>query len=353
MARPYNPLAFIVIYLMALFGFMGTVSAGVSQPLALPLYNTQATAMDSDYFELQQATTQMEAKNYTEALNHLEKAIEKNPISLMASYNQGLCYLELARTSTQRGAMKSYLNASERAFLRAQSLNPDLLVTYFKLGKVALIQKNFDGAKHYYVSALEIDPENAVLHFNLAGVYDEQHDYDEAILHYKRAIEIDGHFIYAYNNLGLIYEASQKLDLAESVYRQALEKDQKYNYARLNLGNLYAEQGRFREAKRLYKRALIYEPENAWAHLYLGNIYFQNDDYAKAADAYQASIERNPDYATTYYLHAVSLNRLQRYDEALISSLKYLSVSPQGRYTQSILSLILSLKLHQADAKEK
>ncbi len=325
--------------------------AGALNSPSLPEYSTQQSAESSDFFQLQEATRLMDAKNYEEALIYLEEAIEINPISLMASYNQGVCHLELARTSTESSTVLAELQAAEEAFLRAQSLNPDMLANYFKLGKISLIQKDYDKAKQYYQNALDIDPENTVLHFNLAGVYDEQAQYDEAVVHYKRSIELDKSFIYAYNNLGLIYEATQKLDLAEDLYRKALKENPKYNYARLNLGNLYAEQGRFREAKRLYRKALVYEPDNAWAHLYLGNVYFQNDNFSRAASAYQASIERNPNYATTYYLHAVSLKRLERYDEALISSLKYMAIAPQGRYSRNVMSLILSLKIQQADAK--
>ena len=347
-------LTILLVSLMTL-GILPYNSADAFPQIApsIPHYDSQQIiAHTSEMPSLDRASRLMNNQRYEEALLLLNHAIDRNPTSLVAVYNHGVCHFELAKNSTQPEKTLKHLAAAEESFMRAQTLNPRIIVIYYKLGKIALVQKQYEKARKQYQNALDVEPDNAVTHFNIAGVYDEEQRFNQAIVHYKKAIELDKDFIYAYNNLGLIYEAVKLPKEAESVYKKALERQESYNYARLNLGNLYAEQGKLDAAEKMYQQALKYEPENAWAHLYLGNIYFQNDEYEKAAASYRQSIERNPQYSTTYYLHAVSLSRLKRYDEALLSSLKYLNLEPHGRFSQQVLALILDLKLHQAGVQK-
>ncbi len=342
----------LMVCLLTVITLAGMADAKPVTSHSLPLYDVQENARDTAYHELHQATELIGAHHCTEAIPHLEAAVEKSPTNLMALFNLGACHYDLAREAKNRTEFDAHLVQAENAFVRVQSLNADLLMTYFRLGKIALTRNDFEQAEHYYRAALEIAPDNAVLHFNLAGVYDEQKRYDEAIAHYKRSIELSPDFVFAYNNLGLVYEILKDTNQAEKVYKAALKKNRSYNFARLNLGNLYAEQGKYRTARKLYEEALQYEPENAWAHLYLGNVYFQTDDLENASREYQASIERNPGYATAYYLQAVTLHRLQRYDESLIAGLKYMSLAPQGRYSQEIMALIIGIKMKHAGVSE-
>lgn len=315
---------------------------------------------ESPYYALDKATRLLDNKQYAEAIAVLTPTLEKDPVNLFTNFNLGLCYMELANLSIEKAATDgsesrkartiALLKKSEFFFRRVQNLNPELSVSYFKLGKISLLLNESAQAEAYYKEGIEMNPENAALEFNLARVYDQREAYEQALHHYNRAIALDPNFIYAYNNMGLILESQKKYKEAEKAYKTALQKDPEYNFARLNLGNLYAELDRLAEAKQLYLETLRREPGNSWAHLYLGNVYFVSADFVNASKEYKLATQLNPDFSTAYYLLAISLSKQERLDEAIHASLQYMNLEPEGRYSEQLKHLIVALKLHKSGA---
>lgn len=302
---------------------------------------------ESEYVGLSQSSALMGKGQYAQALPYLLEVVEKNPINIIGQFNLGTAYLELAKQAPLRAEQAIYLTQAQQAFERVQDLNPDLTLTYFKLGKIALMRGDLGAAKTYYKTGIAIEPGNAALLFNLARVYDQAGERDDAMKYYLLTLEKDPRFIYAYNNLALMYEEKQDFKNAEKLYKQALKKDKKYNLARLNLGNLHAANGRYDTARKLFEEAKAYEPDNAWVYFYLGNMHLRMSNYDEAVSAYNKAVELNPNHATTYYLLAVSLTRLKRMDEALQASLHYVQLAPDGEFSKEMKSLIMAVKLSQ------
>ena len=308
----------------------------------------------SVYYTLDEASSLITQKQYAEAIRLLNGAAERDPVNIFIHFNLGFCYLEMAKIAQENGSQQRVighksrvevlLSKAEYHFQRVQNLNPDLSVSYFKLGKIALMLNDSDKAIAYYKDGLELEPESAPLAFNLGRVYDQQNKPEKAIEMYQRAIKMDARFVYAYNNLGLLYEGQKNFSSAEKVYMSALKQDPSYNYARLNLGNLYAELGKLPEARHQYEEAIRIEPSNSWAHLYLGNVQFLSGNYQAATRSYQASIALNPEFSTAYYLLAVSLSKQQKLDEAMSASLQYMNLEPDGKYSEQLRGLIGSMK---------
>lgn len=318
-------------------------AGGVDSPVG-PMFNAARMVQHTEYFDLQEASTLINEEKFPQAIPFLKAAIEKSPTNLLAHFNLGFCYMEWAKRTAHKADRAKLLTLAEDALLRAESLNNRYPITYFKLGKVALLEDNLDKAEQYYLRGLSIEPDNAGLLFNLAGIYDQENRAELAMEYYQKAIAADPEFAFAYNNLGLLYERMKRYDEAEAAYQTALQKDATYLYAQLNLGNLYAEQDRMNDAELAYQKVLRLDPKDPWAHMYLGNIYLKRGDYEKAAKFYELSTRLNPEYATTYYLLAVTLERLQRYDDALSMGLHYLRLSPQGEFSPEVKSLVISLK---------
>ena len=340
--------------LIAGLALTGLVFASFSAPeaktlkhLALRTAHKNTVSSLAELDRMRQGSDHMAAGDYASAIALWTKAVEKDPVNIVVTYNLAYAYYQMAMQTRDRAEALRLLDESEAAFQRVQTLNPELDVVYFKLGKIALVKGDDMQAAAYYRLGLQYDPGNAALQFNLARVYDQLQDYGNAITHYEKAIALDPEFKYAYNNLGLIHELRGSKAAAEKAYLAALKQDPAYNFARLNLGNLYADMDRLPEAKKLYLEALKLEPDNAYAHLYLGNAYFMTAEFDEAVRHYRISITRKPDNASAYYLLAISLSKLNRADEAMAAGMQYMALDPNGRFADEIQDLIISLKLQQ------
>ncbi len=298
----------------------------------------------SSYYSTQVGSRYADAGQYTQAIPYFVKAVESNPASVLNQYNLGYSDMALAEQSASESEKAQMLFQAEWAMQRARDLNPDMTLTYFKLGKLAIERGDYSAATQYYKEGTENNPENAALWFNLGAAYEKIKDPEQAEQAYLKAIEQNPKFVYAHNNLGLLYEQTNRVAQAEEVYKKALDAMPDYNFARLNLGSLLQSLGRTDEAKLYYREALKYEPDNPWAYLYLGNIDYTQGNYQEALEAYNKAISLNPSYPTTYYLACLTLQKLNRTDEALANGLHYINLAPGGAFSQEAGELIMTLK---------
>ncbi|MBY0403903.1 MAG: tetratricopeptide repeat protein [Cyanobacteria bacterium] len=309
-----------------------------------PKQNPMVMLEHSEFYDLQVAIQYIEKKAYSKALPLLKRAREKAPTNILVLYHLGTSYLEMAKTASSLETKEAYLASAKEVFNRVESINPDLDWVYYKLGKIALMENKPAKAEEIYKAGLKIDPNNAGLYFNLAGLYDQNDDTDQAIFYYQQAILKDPDFVFAYNNIGLLLEKKHQWDEAERAYQLVLKYDPQYHFAKINLGNLYAEKGKVDEAQALYLEVLTQNPDDSWAHLYLGNVYLKKGMTEKAALSYKRSTETNPSYAPAYYLLAMSLEKANRYEEALGAAETYLKLSPNGAFRKEVTALLGTLK---------
>lgn len=306
---------------------------------------------NSQYFELEVGSKLADQEKYSEAVVHFRKAVEQEPTNLMAQYNLGYSLMALYN-QVPADQKQAVLDEAERAFLRVRDLNPNLTLTYFKLGKLAMLTEDYQRAAEYYRSGVENNPDNFTLAFNLANACEKNGNLDKAEKAYLLAIEINPKFVYAHNNLGLLYEKQEQYEKAELVYREAIRQVPDYTYARLNLANMLQTSGRLEEAEGMYKKTIEYEADNGWAYLYLGNTYYRLGRYEQAVNAYNKAIELNPDYPTTYYLMSLALHKLNRLDEALAQGLHYIQLAPNGAFSQEAGTLVLTIQQSKTQAKK-
>ncbi len=344
--RPYLVVLMTATAILSAF-FMPVLAHSV-QTTGVAQLQTEARMAQSDVILMDRASKMIEQDRFEQAIPLLDNAVSINPVNILALYNLAYCHYELAKVQTDSKQTIAHLRRAEMLFERVQNLNPNFILTYFKLGKIALLLQEPEKAAAYYRMGLEYEPGNAALIFNLARIYDTGNQSDMALAYYQKALDIDPDFIYAYNNMGLLYEQKKDYRSAEKAYQAALKKDKTYNYARLNLGNLYSTLNRPEEARGLFKEALKYEPDNAWAHLYLGNQYIVEENYQQAVNHYYRFTKIEPDYALVYYLLALSLSKLERYDEAMTASQRYIDLEPEGPHSTELRGFIVALKIQQA-----
>ena len=283
------------------------------------------------------------------ALAYFRKAYEMNPTSALAAYSLGYTLMQVAEQTPSAQLKQAYRAQAEWSLLRARDLNPELTLTYFKLGTLALMREDSQTAMEYYQSGVDANPENASLHFNLAAAAEKLNNLPKAEAAYREVIRLNPDFVYAYNNLGLILERSHRMEEAEAVYRAALKADPDYNFARLNLGSLLQSEGRTEEAQAMYQESVKLDPKNAWGYFYLGNSYYRQGEFEAALNAYNQSIALNPKYAPAYYLVSLTLQKLNREDEALKRGMQYIHLAPDGAFSQEAGEMVMTLKQSHHD----
>lgn len=304
----------------------------------------------SEYHQLGVAGDLWRQQRYEDAVSKLVEAVEINPTHLLIRYSIAQLHYEAALAAEANSPQQAqrFLQAKTE-FERLSSLSPDLaLAAAFKLGRIAQLQGNSHLAEQHYQAALAISPQQPALYLSLATLYDEQQRMAEAIAAYEKAIALAPDQPHAYNNLALLYERSKRHVEAEACYVKALKVAPGYHIARLNLGTLYAEMGRYQAAREVFNAVITKDPNNPWAHLYLGNLFFQAGAWEAAAQSYTRAIAHQPAFATTYYLLALTLHRLNRTEEAITAGLQYLEHSPEGGLAEEMKSLLAQLKLRHA-----
>jgi tetratricopeptide (TPR) repeat protein len=298
----------------------------------------------SGYYDIEQAQALWDTQQYEGALKQYVQASHKMSHSVIANYSLGLSLLKMAEQSTEAAQKLAFYTQAENAFLHAKELNPELQLLYYKLGKLATDQNRFEAALTYYQEGLQYFPDNAVLVFNLGTTLEKLNQVEAAEEAYQKCIALNPQFSFAYNNLGLIYEEQNRPQFAESMYRSAIESNPDYHYARLNLGSLLDTQKRYAEAVEQFNIVLRDHPDNEWATLYLGNVYYHQGQYEAALKYYQEALALQPSYGNTYFLVSVTLEKLDRTQEAVSVSKRYLERDPNGDYAHDARALIQLLE---------
>ena len=157
-----------------------------------------------------------EEKNYTQAMQYLESALQYSPINSEAYYHIAYNNFE----------QKNYSNTVEYI---NKALNYDKDQTYITKYLLILSEAqhelgNFFEEKKALSDLLNIDDKNPEGLYRLGLMYAAQHDIKSAEEAFKKAIIYDPEMINAKYNLALIYENSNK-DKAKELYMEVLEQD--------------------------------------------------------------------------------------------------------------------------------
>lgn len=158
----------------------------------------------SHYLDLQQGVEMLEAGNYDAALDHFQRALDKDPEFSRAHVNLGMVLAE-------RGKVDDAIRHYERAL----AINPRLPMAYVNLGFALTLKGRHDDAIARYREALRIDPHHALAHNNLGYALLQQKRLKPALEHLRRAVELAPKDRRARHNLALCL--TQTGDLAEAV----------------------------------------------------------------------------------------------------------------------------------------
>ena len=292
-----------------------------NQGLKTALQTTTALpAANSADYQASQGNFYAQKRQWREAIQHYQKAIELNPKLAPA-------YRNLARVLTQIGKIEqatSYwlkaveldakgLQASEYfqlaqnlvnqgkisdaiiCYRRAIQLQPTLIDAYLNLGKLLSKAGANDKALRCYQEGIKYNPQNHQLYFHLGLCFTQQSNWEAAINCYQQALQIKSDYWEALHNLGGALSSQRLWSEAINVYRRAikLKPDLPWSYNDLALVLLQAN--RAEEAIVILRKAISLKPDYAWAHYRLGDALTMASKWSEAIAAYQAAAKIQSD----------------------------------------------------------
>lgn len=216
----------------------------------------------------------------------------------------GLCYLYL----------KHYDQAVER-FQQANTINRHD-ATFLQLGKVYTMQDNFKAAIDVYLEALEFSPENPEILTTLGLLYLRIGENFRAFDYLGNSLTHDPRNPKTILAAGSIIQDHGDMDVALVKYRVAAV--QTPNSAQLwnNIGMCFFGKQRYVASVACLKRALYLDPFEWITSYNLGLVHLNTGQYASAFHFFSAAINLKPDFACSYMYLAITLGRLDDFENA-------------------------------------
>uniref|UniRef100_A0A7S3GDF2 Uncharacterized protein n=1 Tax=Palpitomonas bilix TaxID=652834 RepID=A0A7S3GDF2_9EUKA len=219
-------------------------------------------------------------------------------------HNKGLCNMFL----------KKYKEAIE-SFRHANSIQRHD-ATYMQLGKVYTLQENYKAAIEVYLEALEFSPENPEILTTIGLLYLRLGENYRAFDFLGNALTHDAKNPKTILAAGSIIQDHSDMDVALIKYRVAAT--QTPNSAQLwnNIGMCFFGKQRYVAAIACLKKALYLDPFEWIISYNLGLVHLNTGQYASAFHYFSASINLKPDFPSSYMYLAITLSRLDDFENA-------------------------------------
>lgn len=206
---------------------------------------------------MEEADHQFEKGEFVAGLNLLNQAIDDFPSSVLIRYKYAQSLLQHAHNPREAAIELEKL----------VRLAPEHVPSWYLLGELAEMGRQYRQARQYYEHAVYLDPDCEKGFFRLGMLLSNFFEGEDklAAKYFKKAFKADKHFSEAYYQYGtLLYE---RLDNPE-------------------------------KAVKALKKTLKYQPDHAFAYYDLALIYHSLGERKKAFENYQKAIGNNPELQT-------------------------------------------------------
>lgn len=174
------------------------------------------TAVNQKLFERAQAAT--DKKKYLEAVSVFNELLANDPKDFQAWTELGTVYL-----------FEQKLDEAEKAYVNALDIRPKFYLGLMNLGRVRMMQKNFEGAIEPLTAALGINATSADANYYLGEAYLQVKKGSKAVGHLNEALKLDPvGKADAHLRLATLYNAVGMKDKAAIEYEEFLKKKPDY-----------------------------------------------------------------------------------------------------------------------------
>lgn len=235
-------------------------------------------------------------KNYSKAVEILEKALERDPDSLAAHMSLALSYQELGKNEA------SY-NQYQIVFKQAPSLH-SIRFDYANL--LADMEKNVEAIAQYKIYVSHYG-EDARAYKNMAIVYKRLNDYDNTIVNYEKSLALDPANLELKKELANCYHMKKDYVTALKFYDAVLEASPKDYDIKVNKAIALHAVERYEDAIDLYNEILseksnpIVESNLTDALVAQGRVELEAKNFTNSTKAFEKAISRGTKDSFAYF----------------------------------------------------
>jgi tetratricopeptide (TPR) repeat protein len=237
------------------------------------------------------------AKQYQQAIPHLEHAIQQTPedwesmqLLALSYYGLGQCQatiplLEKVTPHLPPGqadapyilgscyARTQQMPKARQAFAEMFGVSTDSPMAHLMLAKMLVRLHLEDQAPPEIEKALALDPRLPMAHFLSGEILLYQQNVPRALAEFQKELEINPSVWLVYWRLGDSYMRLRRYDEAEKALKQALWLNESFTGSYLMLGEIELQKGDPELARGFLERAIKVDPQNYYAHYALGRAY--------------------------------------------------------------------------------
>lgn len=292
---------------------------------------------------------------YDEALQHLDKVLQKDPNNSVLQYEHAMLLLEAGRAEiaeaelravvaktpdfydanrvlgrllldkagTSKTAVEEALKYLEAAF----KANPDDLSTGIAVSQLMTSLNRLNDAERILAQMVERAPDQRALNYSYAQVLTKLGRGAEAKQYLERAVQIDASFTPAIMQLLEIYQQENEFQKAADLLQPLVEDDPLNVELQRQQAFFYLRAGNARAARDRFKALVAADPKDTRVLYYYAESLNDLEEYAEAEKIFKQLIgtqPKDPDFVASY---ALSLAGQKKWDEASRQFTSLLSMS--------------------------
>jgi tetratricopeptide (TPR) repeat protein len=196
-------------------------------------------------------------------------AAEKAPDQLRIHHNLGRYYQE---HGFKEEAISEYKKALISPGLNRKN---EVFITYYNLGKIYNVLKDYEKALYYYNRALYVNPDFPPIYNDIAAVFDGKGDYDIANKYLVKAIRLHPGSIEANFNVGLSYLREGQPEKAIRHFQRVSGEKQFDERVSLYLGIAFKQKDQLGRALTYFNMAIKENPRNIKPYLHLAEVFYR------------------------------------------------------------------------------
>lgn len=277
----------------------------------------------------QQACALEYKRNYTQAIEIMQKAIEING-------DDAMLYTKIAGLYAERGDYNSALEAYNKAL----KIQPNDAFIYISVGGLYQNMQDYKAAFEAYNKAMTIFPSYKYNYLNMANVKYISKDYKKAIEYYDSFLAAYPEHIEANENLANSYLAIDKSEKACEIYARLLKNNAENFKDYFRYGIALFNTKKYEEAIPMLKQAIENDPSNtlAWADLAL--CYQNTGENEFALASFKKTFDLNPNLTALKFDYANLLGNMGLNEDAVIAYKEYTEAFPDDANAFKNLGLV-------------
>lgn len=268
------------------------------------------------------------------SFSQYRERVKKTLILLENYYNPSSVYFELGKLEMLDGNYDSAIDNFNSSLI----VKPKNSGALLEMGKAYLAKGDRVAAKEKFLK-LAIEYDDKAAYYELGVLKEEEKDIENAKVYYKKVVSMNNKDTRALFRLGQLEKKSENFEKAKEYFFKVYKLNERDIFNLLELGRMEAELGNVESARYYFKRVLAIKEESA-AHLELGILEESLENYDQAMSEYYKALNfENDKYA--YFKVGCVLKQLGEFSEAKKYFFKIIDAENGSSALLEIVNLLL------------